>query len=255
MRRLVHHHRVLALALGLAACRRDAPPPAPAPSATVVVRVDGVEAARVDATRLADQPRVGELARVALGAATIVGLDAVGRGGARQISETRRHPGQEPRLYLDDRGRPAFGWFRRTTDGAPGAPNQPMVDVAIIELHTAAPATPAAATLTVDLDGVVHTVSAAELATLPRRRTPGQGRRNQGWPMLDVIALVAPGTRPGRVEVLAGGAPVVLDADRLTDTADPPMLKQNRRGDLNLRSAQGPRVERVQGLRIVSDAK
>ncbi len=234
------------------------PPTAPAAAVEVVVRVDGKEAARVDGTRLAEQPRLGELARVALGAATIHQLDAIGRGGARLATEARRHPGQEPRLYLDDQGRPAFAWFRRAADdGTLGTPAQGLVDVATIEITTVTAPAPAAqvASITIVVDGTPHALTSTDLDALPRLKTSGRGRRNMGWPLLDLVRHVAPGATPTRVEVDGDAGVVVLDAARLADAADPPMLKQNRRGTLNLRSVQGPRVEAVGTVRVTTAAK
>lgn len=248
---------VLAIALLGGACR-DATPAAPLPASAhpppavdaVVVRVDGEEIGRVDGARLAQRPRLGELARAALGDATVVRLEAIGRRGARLAAAPDRHPDEEPRLYLDPQGRPSFAWFGRG-DTSAARPAQGLVDVATIELATQA-REPAAAPspLAVEIDGVAHTLTGAQLDALPRQRAPGLGRRNAGWVLRDVIALVAPGASPVRVEVLVGGPSVVIDAARLADQADPLTLKRNRRGALNLRAATGPRAESVLGLRV-----
>lgn len=246
------------------ACRDEArlpsaTPTAVAASATVVVRVDGIEAARIDAARLTERPRLGELVRAALGSGQIVRLDAIGRGGARTATEASRHEGQEPRLFLDEQGRPAFAWFRRAAgDEVPGTAGRTVPDVAAIEIHTTPAAVTAAApqTLTVVVDGASHVLGASELAAIERSRTRGQGnaggRRSSGWSVLEIAAAVAPGRAPVQIDVIGGSGEVAasLDAARLADAADPPRLKGNRRGALNLRSLQGPRVEVVRELRI-----
>lgn len=221
-----HLARVAGIVAAMSVSCRDAPPPPPAPSGpTLVLAIDGAERTiAIDRTipltsLVAPAPRAWLEVRA----------EATDGRWLELPSPASTYPGAELRLSVE-RGRVAIGVF-----GSAPAPLASLVPVVRVDVMTRAPALPA---LTITLAGDDLVVDGARLREL---RTISDGPHLQGWPLGDLLALVAGAHPPAAVRII-GDVEVTLDAEALAAPHRRHVLKANQRGEYVFRVwAEGDR--------------
>ena len=143
------------------------------------------------------------------------------------------YPGQVAKVFIDRKGKVAFGM--ELTGDRP-AFTVMRSGIKVVNVHTrvrrakppGAQSPPrAAADLSVEVDGEVHSVAPAALSKLGRIAAAEQDAN--GWHLRDVIALVTPVAGVAKVRLVAA-EPVDVDGAELADDQIIAMLKINRRG-------------------------
>ncbi len=143
------------------------------------------------------------------------------------------YPGQVARVFIDRKGKVAFGM---ELAGDKPAFTVMRSGIKVVNVHTrvrrakppgALSPPGSGADLIVEVDGKPHTISPVALSKLARIAAAEQDAN--GWHLRDVIALVTPVAGVARVR-LAAAESVDLDGAELVDDQVIAMLKINRRG-------------------------
>ena len=220
--------------VALVACR-NRPPPAPAPPG-LTIRLALDQRART----VAIARPIALAALVDASPATWLEVRAEATDGRRlELPDpTTTYAGSELRLYVDPRGI-ALGVF------SPIAPDMPpeiaaiarqpvawLTPVASVEVVTRRPAPAPAPALTLVAAGREVELTDAQLHGVAL--VEGEGPRLQGWPLLDVIALGAPGLVPRAIRIV-GDDELALEPAAVRDPARRHLLKANQRGEYVLR--------------------
>lgn len=219
----------------------------------VVVRLDGVEVARLGPERLGPRAPIASLVDgISAAGKSWTGVIAVSSDNMRRfaIDDFPKTFGSHSlELFVDDQGRPCVGVFRQIAEGALEhvrafhlKPKRLIVDVGIVELHREA--LPPMATerdpLTITIGGVTTKLSSKQLHGLPLTpafvsRAEGGKGHNRNWHLQDVVATQLAPAEVKTVRVInAQGDAVELTGDSLADTKRRPLLRYNRNGVLIL---------------------
>jgi len=206
-------------------------------------------------------------------------LRARSHGGGSLVVPTpaTTYPEHDAVLYVDRRGAPALGFFRRLDDTMPpgvrrrlATPTAFLPDVVSVEVWTRPP--PDAAPddrvrVTLLGGGSPVEVRDADLAALARiegRKAAPTGpevskrakkkARFEGWALSSVVGLAVPPERVGSVVIVAGDSSRELPGELVRDPAPRAMLRLNRRGAMVLELLDGGATaspDRVRGVTTI----
>lgn len=244
----------MAIAL-FTACRGEPPAPAAPTGPTVELTVDDgpprtvVIAGTVALSTLVDLPPTAWLE---------VRAAAVYDRGLELSAPATRYPGSEIRLYLDQ-GQPALGLFPPVTPDMPAEvaalarqPTASLTTVASVHVVTRRIAMPS---LRIVVGGRDVAITSDQLRAVPG--LPRGTSRAQGWPLVDVIHLAAPGGDLRTIRIEGDGDPISVPAAALQDPKQIIVLKQNQRGEYVFRmwepDGRSPTRELRRVTRIVLD--
>ena len=247
----------------LLACR--GPEPAPVPDAPeVALHLDGTPvgvATLADPDARLDLP--GLYPEAASDPATWLHLEARARGGRTLHLGAPTAAWTEPRLTLalDAAGAPLLTVHTPVAEGLPPEiarlAAQPVLalegveSVLVFTVASPPPEAPPTPPLAVRLgDTDLPPLTQAELEEVP---THSGRRRQQGWPLSDVLALRAPVDRIAQVTLEGGDDPLVLQGAALRDPEVIWLLRRNQRGHLRLQEWAGREPGRdLRGVRSVT---
>lgn len=260
------------------ACDDPAPPaPAPAPSASTVRSAD--PNAITLTVKFDDDEKVVTVSKIPVSLSEVLpasmrdqktwrellakSIDDKRTMGVRQFAEKYR--AHDVRIYVDAKGRPAVGIFRRIRDDMPAhvkaklkKPHIVLVDAKWVHVRTKeAPAAESPhADVTVVFDGSEKKLDAAALSKLQKQEPPrdsgkkkadGAGRAESrgkrarnGWRLRDVVALFTDVATVAHVKLVTEDRDsLMIKGDALAKEDTMVLLRFNNRGGLGVSSFDG----------------
>ncbi len=142
----------------------------------------------------------------------------------------RNFPGQVPRIFVDRKGRVAFG-MEKSGERTYFTTMRSGIEEVRVQTRNAgarAPAPGARADLSIVVGETAKTITAQSLDAIAK--VPGADRDADGWYLRDVLALATPVAGIARVTLTAVDKKVEVDAAELTDDQSLAVIKINRMG-------------------------